>query len=448
MLSLLLLSGICLFAPMLVLGGGEGTFNPVLRLGDEFIELSKEGSWLVSFYAPWCGHCKQLKPTWTTVGKTFAMSNSHVKVAVIDGTKNSRAMDHFNVRGFPTIKFFRNGIEHTFSGPRTVDEIVTFAKRADGPPVKTAARSSELQKAIKENDVLFVMTNADEQSNIYKYYKDVAEEFVLLGVFYKVLKKDLPTDVKVNDEVSCIVFKDGVHFILQTADSVILKSDIRNFVVNERFLAFPRISRDTLYQYVSTGKFLVLAIVNKGTGNYRHPHTTFMENIKSIAINGREEFHSNFQFGFMEGNHEISDITMSNIEIPGLVVLNTETQVYYILDEVMPSSKESIKDFLHSITNGTAKGYGGNSLFRMIYRVFYELVTTVVAIWKAQPVIISLVIILPGFLITFICYTICTSETIDEDMQDSDFDEEDERDEPENKEIKKEDITANHIKSE
>ncbi|XP_033110984.1 protein disulfide-isomerase TMX3-like [Anneissia japonica] len=422
----LLFSAFCLLPS--AFGGGESTFNPVLRLGDEFIELSKEGSWLVSFYAPWCGHCKQLKPTWTTVGQTFAVTNSKIRVAVIDGTKSTRAMDHFNVRGFPTIKFFRNGVAHTFSGPRTVDEIVTFAKRADGPAVKKASSSSELQLAIKENDVLFVLTRAEEQSGIHTKYTEIAEEFVLHGVFYEAAKKYLPTDVKVQDEATCIVFKDGNHFILQTDDGVITKSDMRNFIVSERFQAFPKISRDTLYQYVATGKLLVLAILNKGTGNYRHPHTTFKENVKSIAVNERDDFHSDFQFGFMEGNQDISDITMSTIEVPGLVVLNTETQVYHIMNEVVPSSKDSIKYFLHSVTDGTAKAYGGNSLFRMIYRVFYEFATTALAIWKAQPVIISLVIILPGFLITFICYTICTSETIDEDIEDSDFEEDEDGD--------------------
>ena len=49
--------------------------------------MEKENMWLVMFYAPWCGHCRVMEPTWLEVGATFHKENSDVKVGRIDATK-------------------------------------------------------------------------------------------------------------------------------------------------------------------------------------------------------------------------------------------------------------------------------------------------------------------------------------------------------------------------
>lgn len=71
--------------------------------------------------------------------------------------------------------------------------------------------------------------------------------------------------------------------------------------------------------------------------------------------------------------------------------------------------------------------------------------------WLANPILMTLLLALPTVLITFICYSICTAEPIDEDAEypDSDEEEDDEgdRDGPKIEEIEDEDPSG-HKKTE
>jgi len=84
---------------------------------------------MVEFYAPWCGHCMQLKPTYKKLAAEFEGDES-VVVGAMDATANEIPKG-FNVEGYPSIYFVQDGAKDspmTYDGPRDLDSMAQFIR--------------------------------------------------------------------------------------------------------------------------------------------------------------------------------------------------------------------------------------------------------------------------------------------------------------------------------
>ena len=59
----------------------------IVLTGDNFDELvyGDKNAWFIEFYAPWCGHCKNLAPEWAALATSL---KGEIKVAKVDATQN------------------------------------------------------------------------------------------------------------------------------------------------------------------------------------------------------------------------------------------------------------------------------------------------------------------------------------------------------------------------
>merc|ERR1719427_86991 len=128
----------------------------VLHLtGRTFTVLVKaESSVLVMFYAPWCGHCKRMKPQYSEAAKEINTEDKVAgKLAAVDctGKSNEKLCEKFGVRGYPTLKYFKDGKEALkYSAGRKTEDLIAFMK----DPKPAAPKPVEKSWADENEDVV------------------------------------------------------------------------------------------------------------------------------------------------------------------------------------------------------------------------------------------------------------------------------------------------------
>lgn len=94
---------------------------------------------LVEFFAPWCGHCKNLAPIWEELAQSFAFAKDQVSIAKVDADENKDLGRKHGVQGFPTIKWF-DGTSNTptdYNGKRDLESLTAFVVEKTGIKAKT-----------------------------------------------------------------------------------------------------------------------------------------------------------------------------------------------------------------------------------------------------------------------------------------------------------------------
>ncbi|PVH73283.1 thioredoxin-domain-containing protein [Cadophora sp. DSE1049] len=158
-----------LLAALPVNAGLYGKSSKVIQLdGKNYDRLIAQSNYtsIVEFYAPWCGHCKNLQPAYE---KAAANLQGLAKVAAIDCDEESNKpfCGQMGVQGFPTLKIVKPGktpgrpIVEPYEGPRTakgivdavIDKIPNLVKRVDDKTLEAwLAESNETAKAILFSD--------------------------------------------------------------------------------------------------------------------------------------------------------------------------------------------------------------------------------------------------------------------------------------------------------
>lgn len=406
--------------------------SKVLELSDRFLDVRHEGSWLVKFYAPWCGHCKMLEPIWSQVAQSLA--DTDIRVSRVDCTRFTSVAMEYSVKGFPTVLFIKGDKTVEYKGDRNREELAEFGRRMDGPPVHALTTCDDLKAMRDRHKVFFIYSDGEKGSGetnaLKENFTKMAEEFQPVNYFFTVPSScisQLGENMTPPATPAVYVVKDNTAFLYDENNALEQNMTFLDWMNRERFPTFQKITYGNFHQILKTGKKIVMAVLEENQiGKVTMRMQEFKDMLEAIALNTRELFHEHFVFGWV-GTPEIANsVAMMNLPVPSLLVIQPETYQYYLPEghsREQPPSPQAVLELLNTIMDGSAVPYGGDSFPYRLYRAYFEAKTALAGMWRGNPVLTAVLFGLPLGFLSIICYTTCCCDVLEASDDDDEADE-------------------------
>jgi protein disulfide-isomerase A6 len=166
----------------------------VVALGSSnFQELvvDSASTWVVKFYAPWCGHCKSSAPAFSKAAKKL---DGVAKVGVVNCDDEKELASRYGIKGFPSIKVFKGEGKKArrpddYNGERSASAIVEHAKHVM-PSYIARVKESGLEAFFRDEPRLPHVLLFTDKTSTSPLYKGMSAEFRNLAAAGEVRKGD------------------------------------------------------------------------------------------------------------------------------------------------------------------------------------------------------------------------------------------------------------------
>ncbi|KAJ8983524.1 hypothetical protein NQ317_012015 [Molorchus minor] len=292
----------------------------VLDLGDSDFDsrIAEHETALIMFYAPWCGHCKRLKPEYAKAAEDLIRNDPPVALVKVDCTEAGKETCNKNgVSGYPTLKIYRNGeFSQDYNGPRDASGIVKYMKSQVGPSSKELKTSECLEKFLAAEKEAAVVGFFETDSDLKSAFLKAADRLREKVRFAHTTNKDL-------------IEKHGISHGLVGHR----KPDNRQEFQNPLFIAFYDVD------YVKNPK---------GTNYWRNRILKVAKGFSgraNFAISAKDEF-----------QHELNEYGVEFVkgDKPVVVARDAKNQKFVLKDEF---SIEALELFVNDVLDGNLEPY-------------------------------------------------------------------------------------------
>ncbi|CAI0576503.1 unnamed protein product [Linum tenue] len=142
--------------------------------------VTKHDFIVVEFYAPWCGHCKNLAPEYEKAAAALSSHDPPIVLAKVDANEeaNKELATQYEIQGFPTLKILRNGGKsiQEYKGPREADGIIEYLKKQSGPASAEIKSAEDASTLIDETKIFIVGVFPKFSGQEFENYMALAEK--------------------------------------------------------------------------------------------------------------------------------------------------------------------------------------------------------------------------------------------------------------------------------
>jgi len=124
-----------------------GKNSPVTNLKQgHFPGTDAKNIWFVEFYAPWCGHCQELKPHFERLAKEL---KGFVRVGAVNCETQKGLCTMESVDSFPTLKLKKAGVSTQYDGNRELQQMKNWVLEQLPIAFANLRKSTQLLKFIE-----------------------------------------------------------------------------------------------------------------------------------------------------------------------------------------------------------------------------------------------------------------------------------------------------------
>ncbi|KAM3921943.1 protein disulfide-isomerase-like [Leptodactylus fuscus] len=329
--------------------------NDVLVLKkDTFDQVLKDNDYvMVEFYAPWCGHCKALAPEYEKAARKLKEEGSNIRLAKVDATEESELAQQYGVRGYPTIKFFKNGDKSSpkdYAAGREAEDIVNWLKKRTGPAAATLADEAAVAALVENSEVAVIGFFKDPECELAKAFLHAAESV-----------DDLPFGITSSDAAfsKYEVTKDKVVLFKKfdegrnNYDGEATKEQVLNFIKSNQLPLVIEFTEQTAPKiFGGEIKTHILLFLPKSASDYQDK----LDNFKKAATS----FKGKILFIFIDSDHTdnqriLEFFGLKKEECPAVRLITLEEEMTKFKPETDDLSADTIKDFCERFLDGKVK---------------------------------------------------------------------------------------------
>jgi thioredoxin domain-containing protein 5 len=241
---------------------------------DTFTKTLAKGPAFVKFFAPWCGHCKKLAPTWKQLARHM---QDKVTIAEVNCDDHSALCKAQGIQGYPTLVWYAAGDapsgKSEYNGGRKLDALKAFAEKAAAAGVQDLEKTEDLDAFVAKEDVVYLLLHTPENAHAVDIVREAA--IPLLGSPQILASSDagLLKSFSVASPWALVAIKDhdmklpaAVHYGSDTSTAADAK--LRKWLLTHRLPTSLELARDT-FQNVMNAPQKPLVVIAAAPGALR-----------------------------------------------------------------------------------------------------------------------------------------------------------------------------------